>query len=64
MNLIELYEQVPAERHHEIVISDDSLYFDGVEYAVLGDGELRLVHSDNELLQKVDQIRTKLGISK
>jgi len=64
MNLVELYEQLPVEKHQEIVVSGDRLFFEGEEYLILADGELKLVHSDKELLQRVDQIRTKLGISK
>lgn len=64
MNIVELYEQIPLERHQEIIVSGDRLFFDSEEYIIEGDGELKLVHSDKELLNKVDQIRTKLGVSK
>lgn len=64
MNIVELYKQVPVDRHHEIVTSGDRLYFDNEEYIIKSDGELKLIHSDKELLEKVDQIRTKLAISK
>lgn len=64
MNIVELYEKTPVERHQEIIVSGDRLFFDGEEYIILGDEELKLVHSHKELEQKVDQIREKLGVSK
>ncbi len=64
MNLVQLYETTPVERHQEIVVSGGRLFFDNEEYTIKGDGELRLVHSHKELLNKVDQIRAKLGVSK
>lgn len=64
MNIVELYEQTPVERHHEIVVSGNSLFFDNEEYIIEGEeSELRLVRSDKELLQKVSQITTKLDIT-
>lgn len=64
MNIIELYKQTPVERHQEIVISGDRVFFDNEEYVILAGGELKLVHSHKELSQKVNQVITKLGISK
>lgn len=63
MNIVELYTQVPVERHQEIVVSVDRLFFDNEEYVIGGDGELRLVRSNKELVQKVEQIGAKLGVS-
>jgi len=62
MNIVELYKQIPVERHQEIVVSGDRLFFDSEEYIINGDGELRLARSQKDLLQKVDEIRTKLGV--
>ena len=62
MNIVELYKQTPVERHQEIVVSSDRLFFVGEEYIINGDGELRLVRSQKDLLQKIDEIRTKLGV--
>lgn len=62
MNIVELYKEVPVERHQEIVVSSDRLFFDNKEYVIDGDGELRLARSQKDLLQKVDEIRTKLGV--
>ncbi len=62
MNVVELYEQVPVERHREIVVSGDRLFFNSEEYIINGDGELRLARSQKDLLQKVDEIRTKLDV--
>ena len=64
MNTVELYEQIPVERHQEIIVSEGRLFFDNEEYIIRGDGELKLVRSDKQLLQKVEQIGTKLGVSK
>jgi len=62
MNLVQFYEQTPVERHPEIVVSGDRLYFDGEEYVSAADGELKLVHSQKELEQRLAQIETKLGV--
>lgn len=62
MNIVELYKQTPVERHQEIVVSGDRLFFDSEEYIINGDGELRLSRSQKDLLQKVDEIRAKLGV--
>ena len=62
MNLVELYEQVPAERHPEIVVVGDRLFFDGEEYVVLADGDLRLVRSEKEILLRIDRISGELSI--
>ena len=64
MNLVELYQQIPVERHQEIVISGDRLFFENEDYVIGSDGELRLVHSTKGIEQRLDQIRTKLGVSK
>ena len=32
MNLVELYKQTPEDRHSEIIVSSDRLFFDGEEH--------------------------------
>lgn len=63
MNIIELYAKTPVERHHEIVVSGDRLFFDGEEYVIGGEEELRLVRSNKRLEQHLAQIESKLSIS-
>lgn len=63
MNLVELYKQIPVARHSEIAISGDKLFFDGEEYFVMGDGELKLVRSNKGLEQRLARIEAKLGIT-
>ena len=62
MNLTDLYAQTPVERHQEIVVSGGRLYFEDEEYVIQGDGELKLVHSQKELEQRLARIETKLGV--
>ena len=38
MTITELYAKTPADRHQEIVVSGGSLFFDGEEYVIGGDG--------------------------
>ena len=64
MNLVELYKQTPEDRHSEIIVSSDRLFFDGAEYVLQPDGELRLVRSEKELKQKLIAIEAKLGTIK
>lgn len=64
MNIVELYKQTPVERHKDIVVLGDRLFFDGEEYIIQGEGELKLVHSHKGLEQKIDQIGIKLSIEK
>lgn len=62
MNLRELYDQTPAEHHHEIVVSGDRVFFNGEEYIIPDEGELKLIRSQKWLEQKLSQITTQLGI--
>ena len=62
MNLTQLYAQTPVDRHHEIVVSGGRLYFENEEYVLDGDGELKLVYSQNGLEQALAQIETRLGV--
>lgn len=68
MNIVELYEQTPVERHSYISVCGDLVFFrdtDGYidEYRILEDGELLLVHSDKEQIQDIKSIKDKLGIT-
>jgi hypothetical protein len=66
MNLAELYAQVPAEKHNDIIVSGDRVFVkdsDGyVDEYLISDEELWLVHSDRELKQDIEAIKSKLGI--
>jgi hypothetical protein len=62
MNIAELYARTPVERYSEIVVSGDRPFFDGEEYIILTEGELKLVRSHKELEQHLAQISTMLGI--
>ena len=63
MNIMELYQQTPVEKHKEIVVSGDRLFFDGEEYIISGiDRELKLIHFHKGLEQEIAKIKTKLGI--
>ena len=63
MNLVELYKQIPVERHHEILASDGRVFFENEEYEIDAEGELKLIRSQKGLEQHLAQIRTKLGIN-
>jgi len=63
MNIVELYAQTPVERHQEIAVSGDRVFFDGEEYVIGGDGDLKLVRSQKGVEQRLGQIGTKLGIT-
>ena len=62
MNIVELYKQTPVARHSEIIVSSDRLFFDGEEYVLQGDGELKFIRSEKELKQKLTAIEAKLPI--
>lgn len=62
MNIVELYDKTPVERHHEIVVSGGRLFFEGEEYVIEGDGNLRLVHSHKAIEASLDQMKSKLGV--
>jgi len=64
MNMAELYSQILRERHPEVVVLRDRLFFDGEEYVISPDGELKLVHSHKDIEQKLAQIGTKLGVKR
>lgn len=68
MNLIELYDQTPVDRHKDIkVIGDKVLVKDTEgnvdEYLISGEEEeLWLVRSDREQKRDIKAIKNKLGI--
>ncbi len=62
MNIVELYEQTPVERHAEIIVSGDRLFFESEEFIIGAEGELRLIKSQKELEQRLAQIDGKLPI--
>ena len=67
MNLVELYQQTPVERHKDIkVVGDRVLVGDAdgnvAEYLISEDEELWLVRSDKEQRQDIKAIKAKLGI--
>lgn len=51
-----------VERHQEIVVSGDRIYFENQEYILGADEELRLARSQKGLEQVLAQIKTKMGI--
>lgn len=68
MNLIEIYQQIPAERHSDIRVAGDKVFVkdaDGNidEYLNLADGELWLVRSDRKQRKDLEAIKNKLGIA-
>ncbi len=67
MNLTDLYDNTPVNRHSYIRVFDDIVFVrddDGniTEYRILDDGELWLTHSDTEQNQSLKSIKSKLGI--
>jgi len=63
VNIMEFYQRVPQERHREIVVFDQRLFFGGEEYIIEDDGELRLVHSHKGIEERLSRIEKKLGIT-
>ena len=66
MNLIQLYEQLPVERHKDIKVAGDRVLVrdaDGnvAEY-LISDDELWLVRCDKEQKENIKAIKAKLGI--
>ena len=62
MNIVELYKQTPVKRHSEIIVSNERVFFDGEEYVLQPDGELKLIRSEKKLKQKLTAIEAKLPI--
>ena len=64
MTLVELYQQTPVARHSEIIVSGEGVFFDGEEYILQPDEELKFIRSEKELKQKLAAIEAKLGTIK
>ena len=62
MKIEDLYAQTPVDKHRDIIVLDGRLYFENEEYIIESNDELRLVHSQKQVEQQLDQIRTKLSI--
>ena len=67
MNLVELYQQTPAERHRDIKVVGDRVFVkdaDGnvAEYLISDGDELWLARSDRQQKQDFQAIKAKLGI--
>jgi hypothetical protein len=61
MDLIQLYQKTPVERHPEIVVSGNRLYFEGEEYMLVGEEqELKLIHSHKAIEERLDRIENTL----
>jgi hypothetical protein len=70
MNLVELYEQTPVEKHKDIkvvgnrvFVKDDDGSVDEYLSDALGEQELWLIRSDKELKQSLARIEAGLSIS-
>lgn len=65
MNIVELYEQTPVDRHGGIVVTADRVFVDTPtgkeEYVLKPSGELTLVRSESQVLEVLERIRTRLG---
>ena len=61
MNIVEFYAKTPVERHLEIVVSGDRLYFDNEEYVILANDELKLIHSHKELEKNIASVKATLS---
>lgn len=59
MNIIELYQKVPTERHHEIVVTGDRLFYDEEEYFIDLEGNLVLIHSHKRLENRLETLVQK-----
>jgi hypothetical protein len=55
MNLKDLFDQVPANQHHEIVTDGGHVWYAGKEYVNL-DGRLHLVNDLKRIEDKLDTL--------
>ena len=67
MNLVELYQATPVERHPDIRVSDGRVVVKGTddatsEYTIDGNGELFLVSTDADIRADLAAIKERLGI--
>ena len=60
MKVEQLYKQTPVAKHSGIVVSGDRLFFDGDEYIIDGDGELKMIRTNRQLDQKLSEIVARL----
>lgn len=63
MVIDEFCKAVPKTRKGEILIQNDRLYFDGEEYLILANAEIKLIHSHKKLEKGIAEIKAKLGIA-
>jgi len=66
MNLVELYQQTPVERHQNIKVVGDRVFVKDIdgnvdEYLLDSQGELWLTRSDKKLKADIAAIKNKLG---
>ena len=67
MNLVELYQITPVERHADIRVSDGRVVVKGTdgatsEYTIDGNGRLFLVSTDADIRADLAAIKERLGI--
>lgn len=67
MNLVELYQATPVERHAGIWVSDGRVMVKGTdgatsEYTIDANGELFLTATDADIRADLAAIKEKLGI--
>ncbi len=60
MNIVDLYKQTSVDKHPDIIVIGDRLFFDNEEYILSPDGDLRLLRSDKEMKQKIITIEANL----
>jgi len=66
MNLVELYQETPVEKHKDTRVIGNRVFVrdedgDITEYLELEDGELWFINSDKKLKADVGAIKKKLG---
>jgi hypothetical protein len=67
MNLVELYQATPVERHRDIRVSDGLVAVKAEnggtsEYTIDGNGELFLISTDADIRADLAAIKERLGI--
>ena len=65
MNLTELYSQIPADEHKNILISGDRVYVTNAEgteeYLLRNDEVMSLIRSDRDIRKGLESIKTRLS---
>jgi hypothetical protein len=64
MTISELYSQIPPDKHHEVVVSGDRLYYDGDEYIIHSEDEITLIRTQKTLEQKLEEIKSSINTAK